>query len=190
MTLRSVCLLTSSKPLSCVWFMKCFSSVGWRLYSISCFTTTFFSCRGGSRQTASGNGEGRTALVSLCVVSLRSITITFLVFDLLNIQNLILWINCIRSLINQYLLSCLLSWTLSVCEIDFFFFHYNRIQETKGLSFCLCFADALMADQRMDISSTMNEFMSPSSTDLISSSMGTPGMDYTRKRKSSITDYQ
>ncbi|XP_050970570.1 basic helix-loop-helix ARNT like 1b isoform X1 [Labeo rohita] len=47
-----------------------------------------------------------------------------------------------------------------------------------------------MADQRMDISSTMNEFMSPSSTDLISSSMGTPGMDYTRKRKGSITDYQ
>ncbi|XP_016392368.1 aryl hydrocarbon receptor nuclear translocator-like protein 1 isoform X1 [Sinocyclocheilus rhinocerous] len=47
-----------------------------------------------------------------------------------------------------------------------------------------------MADQRMDISSTMNEFMSPSSSDLISSSMGTPGMDYTRKRKGSITDYQ
>uniref|UniRef100_A0A671LCT6 Aryl hydrocarbon receptor nuclear translocator-like protein 1 n=1 Tax=Sinocyclocheilus anshuiensis TaxID=1608454 RepID=A0A671LCT6_9TELE len=47
-----------------------------------------------------------------------------------------------------------------------------------------------MADQRMDISSTMNEFMSPSSTDLICSSMDTPGMDYTRKRKGSITDYQ
>jgi len=47
-----------------------------------------------------------------------------------------------------------------------------------------------MADQRMDISSTMNEFMSPSSTDLISGSMGTPGMDYSRKRKGSITDYQ
>uniref|UniRef100_A0A8C1VAF4 Aryl hydrocarbon receptor nuclear translocator-like 1b n=1 Tax=Cyprinus carpio TaxID=7962 RepID=A0A8C1VAF4_CYPCA len=47
-----------------------------------------------------------------------------------------------------------------------------------------------MADQRMDISSTMNEFMTPSSTDLISSSMATPGMDYTRKRKGSITDYQ
>uniref|UniRef100_A0A8C1KIB4 Aryl hydrocarbon receptor nuclear translocator-like 1b n=1 Tax=Cyprinus carpio TaxID=7962 RepID=A0A8C1KIB4_CYPCA len=46
-----------------------------------------------------------------------------------------------------------------------------------------------MADQRMDISSTMNEFMTPSSTDLISSSMATPGMDYTRKRKGSITDY-
>ncbi|KAI4891412.1 hypothetical protein NFI96_006982 [Prochilodus magdalenae] len=50
--------------------------------------------------------------------------------------------------------------------------------------------DDLMADQRMDISSTMNEFMSPSSTDLISSSIGTPGMDYTRKRKGSSTDYQ
>uniref|UniRef100_A0A8B9R936 Aryl hydrocarbon receptor nuclear translocator-like 1b n=1 Tax=Astyanax mexicanus TaxID=7994 RepID=A0A8B9R936_ASTMX len=47
-----------------------------------------------------------------------------------------------------------------------------------------------MADQRMDISSTMNEFMSPSSTDLISSSIGTPGMEYTRKRKGSCTDYQ
>ncbi|XP_016090522.1 aryl hydrocarbon receptor nuclear translocator-like protein 1 [Sinocyclocheilus grahami] len=51
-------------------------------------------------------------------------------------------------------------------------------------------SDDLMADQRMDITSTMNEFMSPSSTDLISSSMGMPGMDYTRKRKGSITDYQ
>uniref|UniRef100_A0A8B9GYQ3 Aryl hydrocarbon receptor nuclear translocator-like 1a n=1 Tax=Astyanax mexicanus TaxID=7994 RepID=A0A8B9GYQ3_ASTMX len=47
-----------------------------------------------------------------------------------------------------------------------------------------------MADQRMDISSTMNDFMSPSSTDLISSSVGTPGMDYTRKRKGSATEYQ
>uniref|UniRef100_A0A8B9H434 Aryl hydrocarbon receptor nuclear translocator-like 1a n=1 Tax=Astyanax mexicanus TaxID=7994 RepID=A0A8B9H434_ASTMX len=46
-----------------------------------------------------------------------------------------------------------------------------------------------MADQRMDISSTMNDFMSPSSTDLISSSVGTPGMDYTRKRKGSATEY-
>uniref|UniRef100_A0A673MSQ8 Aryl hydrocarbon receptor nuclear translocator-like protein 1 n=1 Tax=Sinocyclocheilus rhinocerous TaxID=307959 RepID=A0A673MSQ8_9TELE len=55
------------------------------------------------------------------------------------------------------------------------------------LNFCVY---GLMADQRMDISSTMNEFMSPSSSDLISSSMGTPGMDYTRKRKGSITDYQ
>uniref|UniRef100_A0A4W4EV84 Aryl hydrocarbon receptor nuclear translocator-like 1a n=1 Tax=Electrophorus electricus TaxID=8005 RepID=A0A4W4EV84_ELEEL len=46
-----------------------------------------------------------------------------------------------------------------------------------------------MADQRMDISSTMNEFMSPSSRDLISSSVGTPGLDYTRKRKGSTTEY-
>uniref|UniRef100_A0A668U7G7 Uncharacterized protein n=1 Tax=Oreochromis aureus TaxID=47969 RepID=A0A668U7G7_OREAU len=46
-----------------------------------------------------------------------------------------------------------------------------------------------MADQRMDISSTMTDFMSPSSTDLISSSISTPGMDYTRKRKGSTTDY-
>ncbi|KAF5905123.1 aryl hydrocarbon receptor nuclear translocator-like protein 1, partial [Clarias magur] len=49
--------------------------------------------------------------------------------------------------------------------------------------------DELMADQRMDISSTMNELMSPSSTDLISSSINTSSMDYTRKRKGS-TDYQ
>ncbi|TKS72954.1 Aryl hydrocarbon receptor nuclear translocator-like protein 1 [Collichthys lucidus] len=47
-----------------------------------------------------------------------------------------------------------------------------------------------MADQRMDISSTMTDFMSPGSTDLISSSISTPGMDYTRKRKGSTTDYQ
>uniref|UniRef100_A0A3Q2DJU6 Basic helix-loop-helix ARNT like 1a n=1 Tax=Cyprinodon variegatus TaxID=28743 RepID=A0A3Q2DJU6_CYPVA len=46
-----------------------------------------------------------------------------------------------------------------------------------------------MADQRMDISSTMTDFMSPSSTDLISSSISTPGMDYNRKRKGSTSDY-
>uniref|UniRef100_A0AAQ5XWI0 Aryl hydrocarbon receptor nuclear translocator-like 1a n=1 Tax=Amphiprion ocellaris TaxID=80972 RepID=A0AAQ5XWI0_AMPOC len=40
----------------------------------------------------------------------------------------------------------------------------------------------LMADQRMDISSTMTDFMSPGS-------ISTPGMDYTRKRKGSTTDY-
>lgn len=55
---------------------------------------------------------------------------------------------------------------------------------------CYCSADDLMADQRMDISSTMTDFMSPGSTDLISSSISTPGMDYTRKRKGSTTDYQ
>ncbi|MBN3322440.1 BMAL1 protein, partial [Atractosteus spatula] len=47
-----------------------------------------------------------------------------------------------------------------------------------------------MADQRMDISSTMSEFMSPGPTDLISSSLSAPGMDFTRKRKGSSTDYQ
>ncbi|TRY97707.1 hypothetical protein DNTS_024693 [Danionella cerebrum] len=47
-----------------------------------------------------------------------------------------------------------------------------------------------MADQRMDISSTMNEFISQSSADLISSSIGSTGMDYTRKRKGSTTEYQ
>uniref|UniRef100_A0A673HQJ8 Aryl hydrocarbon receptor nuclear translocator-like protein 1 n=1 Tax=Sinocyclocheilus rhinocerous TaxID=307959 RepID=A0A673HQJ8_9TELE len=47
----------------------------------------------------------------------------------------------------------------------------------------------LMADQRMDISSTMNEFISQSSADLISSSIGTTGMDYNRKRKGSTTEY-
>ncbi|XP_071766105.1 basic helix-loop-helix ARNT like 1b [Centroberyx gerrardi] len=50
--------------------------------------------------------------------------------------------------------------------------------------------DDLMADQRMDISSTMSEFMSPGSTGLISSSIGTASMDYTRKRKGSCTVYQ
>lgn len=54
----------------------------------------------------------------------------------------------------------------------------------------LSLSDDLMADQRMDISSTINDFMSPSSTELISSSVGTPGMDYTRKRKGSATEYQ
>uniref|UniRef100_H3A6E0 Basic helix-loop-helix ARNT like 1 n=1 Tax=Latimeria chalumnae TaxID=7897 RepID=H3A6E0_LATCH len=47
-----------------------------------------------------------------------------------------------------------------------------------------------MADQRMDISSTINDFMSPGSTDLISSTLGTTGIDYTRKRKGSTADYQ
>ncbi|MGH0147666.1 UNVERIFIED_CONTAM: hypothetical protein FKN15_011313 [Acipenser sinensis] len=47
-----------------------------------------------------------------------------------------------------------------------------------------------MADQRMDISSTMNDFISPGPTDLISSSLSAPCMEYTRKRKGSSTDYQ
>uniref|UniRef100_A0A8C5PVE1 Basic helix-loop-helix ARNT like 1 n=1 Tax=Leptobrachium leishanense TaxID=445787 RepID=A0A8C5PVE1_9ANUR len=46
------------------------------------------------------------------------------------------------------------------------------------------FLDDPMADQRMDISSTISDFMSPGSTDLISS-----GMDCNRKRKGSLTDY-
>ncbi|KAG7274833.1 hypothetical protein CRUP_038806 [Coryphaenoides rupestris] len=49
--------------------------------------------------------------------------------------------------------------------------------------------DDLMADQRMDISSTMTDFMSSGSTDLISNSASTPGLEYTRKRKGSTTDY-
>ncbi|XP_015425596.1 PREDICTED: aryl hydrocarbon receptor nuclear translocator-like protein 1 isoform X5 [Myotis davidii] len=47
-----------------------------------------------------------------------------------------------------------------------------------------------MADQRMDISSTISDFMSPGATDLLSSSLGTSGVDCTRKRKGSSTDYQ
>nr|DBA17623.1 TPA: hypothetical protein GDO54_003042 [Pyxicephalus adspersus] len=47
-----------------------------------------------------------------------------------------------------------------------------------------------MADQRMDISSTMNDFMSPGPTDLITSSLSTGGMECNRKRKGSLTDYQ
>ncbi|XP_068947359.1 basic helix-loop-helix ARNT-like protein 1 isoform X3 [Petaurus breviceps papuanus] len=47
-----------------------------------------------------------------------------------------------------------------------------------------------MADQRMDISSTISDFMSPGPTDLISSSLSATGMDCNRKRKGSSTDYQ
>ncbi|KAM6460624.1 basic helix-loop-helix ARNT-like protein 1 isoform 9-T10 [Liasis olivaceus] len=47
-----------------------------------------------------------------------------------------------------------------------------------------------MADQRMDISSTISDFMSPGPTDLISSSLNSSGMDCNRKRKGSSTDYQ
>ncbi|RMB97920.1 hypothetical protein DUI87_25398 [Hirundo rustica rustica] len=47
-----------------------------------------------------------------------------------------------------------------------------------------------MADQRMDISSTISDFMSPDPADLISSSLSTSGMDCNRKRKGSSTDYQ
>ncbi|XP_041447360.1 aryl hydrocarbon receptor nuclear translocator like S homeolog isoform X4 [Xenopus laevis] len=50
--------------------------------------------------------------------------------------------------------------------------------------------DDPMADQRMDISSTMNDFMSPGSNDLISSSLGMGGIDCNRKRKGSLSDYQ
>ncbi|KAG5264180.1 hypothetical protein AALO_G00273050 [Alosa alosa] len=50
--------------------------------------------------------------------------------------------------------------------------------------------EELMADQRMDISSTMSDFMSPGNADLISSSIGTTGLDYNRKRKNSSSDYQ
>ncbi|ELK18040.1 Aryl hydrocarbon receptor nuclear translocator-like protein 1 [Pteropus alecto] len=47
-----------------------------------------------------------------------------------------------------------------------------------------------MADQRMDISSTISDFMSPGATDLLSSPLSTSGMDCNRKRKGSSTDYQ
>lgn len=47
-----------------------------------------------------------------------------------------------------------------------------------------------MADQRMDISSTIGDFMSPGAADLLSSPLGTSGVDCTRKRKGSSTDYQ
>lgn len=50
--------------------------------------------------------------------------------------------------------------------------------------------DSPMADQRMDISSTISDFMSPDPADLISSSLSTSGMDCNRKRKGSSTDYQ
>ena len=47
-----------------------------------------------------------------------------------------------------------------------------------------------MADQRMDISSTISDFMSPGATDLLSSPLGPGGTDCNRKRKGSSTDYQ
>ncbi|KAG8524232.1 Aryl hydrocarbon receptor nuclear translocator-like protein 1 [Galemys pyrenaicus] len=47
-----------------------------------------------------------------------------------------------------------------------------------------------MADQRMDISSTISDFMSPGATDLLSSPLGTSSVDCNRKRKGSSTDYQ
>lgn len=47
-----------------------------------------------------------------------------------------------------------------------------------------------MADQNMDISSTINDFISTDPTGLISCSLGTGGMDFNRKRKGSSTDYQ
>uniref|UniRef100_G3TVX8 Basic helix-loop-helix ARNT like 1 n=1 Tax=Loxodonta africana TaxID=9785 RepID=G3TVX8_LOXAF len=47
-----------------------------------------------------------------------------------------------------------------------------------------------MADQRMDISSTISDFMSPGPPDLLSSSLSTSGLDCNRKRKGSSTDYQ
>ncbi|XP_025784273.1 basic helix-loop-helix ARNT-like protein 1 isoform X3 [Herpailurus yagouaroundi] len=47
-----------------------------------------------------------------------------------------------------------------------------------------------MADQRMDISSTISDFMSPGTTDLLSSPLGPGGTDCNRKRKGSSTDYQ
>lgn len=50
--------------------------------------------------------------------------------------------------------------------------------------------DNPMADQRMDISSTISDFMSPDPADLISSSLSTSGVDCNRKRKGSSTDYQ
>ena len=82
-------------------------------------------------------------------------------------------------------------WTCSVKPL-----YRYEVRPTGGDSPAVCalpmclVIDDLMADQRMDISSTMNEFMSPGSTDLISSSINPPGIDYTRKRKGSSTDYQ
>uniref|UniRef100_A0A8C5W3B0 Aryl hydrocarbon receptor nuclear translocator-like protein 1 n=1 Tax=Microcebus murinus TaxID=30608 RepID=A0A8C5W3B0_MICMU len=47
-----------------------------------------------------------------------------------------------------------------------------------------------MADQRMDISSTISDFMSSGPTDLLSSSLGTSSVDCNRRWKGSSTDYQ
>ncbi|XP_072128968.1 basic helix-loop-helix ARNT like 1a isoform X2 [Mobula birostris] len=47
-----------------------------------------------------------------------------------------------------------------------------------------------MADQNMDISSTINDFISTDPTGLLSGSLGTAAMDFNRKRKGSSTEYQ
>ncbi|XP_059832172.1 basic helix-loop-helix ARNT-like protein 1 isoform X1 [Hypanus sabinus] len=46
-----------------------------------------------------------------------------------------------------------------------------------------------MADQNMDISSTINDFISTDPTGLISGSLDTAAMDFNRKRKGSSTEY-
>ncbi|XP_078077423.1 basic helix-loop-helix ARNT-like protein 1 isoform X2 [Mustelus asterias] len=51
-------------------------------------------------------------------------------------------------------------------------------------------SDRPMADQNMDISSTINDFISTDPSGLILSSLGTAGVDFNRKRKGSSTDYQ
>ncbi|XP_043561571.1 aryl hydrocarbon receptor nuclear translocator-like protein 1 isoform X3 [Chiloscyllium plagiosum] len=50
--------------------------------------------------------------------------------------------------------------------------------------------DHPMADQNMDISSTINDFISSDPSGLILNSLGTASMDFNRKRKGSSTDYQ
>lgn len=69
-------------------------------------------------------------------------------------------------------------------------FKHEMFPEKQVFS-CDRFSASLpMADQRMDISSTISDFMSPGPTDLLSSSLGTSGVDCNRKRKGSSTDYQ
>lgn len=83
---------------------------------------------------------------------------------------------------------------MCVCIHVFKIWKFKFINRVRFFSFFFLFflvtLDNPMADQRMDISSTISDFMSPDPADLISSSLSTSGVDCNRKRKGSSTDYQ
>lgn len=83
---------------------------------------------------------------------------------------------------------------MCVCIYVFKIWKFKFINRVRFFSFFSFFFLVTlgnpMADQRMDISSTISDFMSPDPADLISSSLSTSGVDCNRKRKGSSTDYQ